>query len=109
MILTDSLGKLATTSDDSKSHTLHGPLLLFAARNFPSELKLRSLIDVLVSASVRTDSMAGHLKTLKCPSYKRRIERNEGMSIIISFYCYNRSTQKQETINSSKHKYKIML
>jgi hypothetical protein len=86
------------TSVEFKSHTLHGPLLLFTARNFSSELKstvqtkgyhqylatnipvkrvqliifhlkLRSLIDVLISGSARTDSMAGHLKTLKCPSY----------------------------------------
>jgi hypothetical protein len=28
---------------------------------------------------------------------------------IISFHCYNRSTQKQETINTSKHKCKIKL
>jgi hypothetical protein len=37
---------------------------------------VRSLIDVLVSVSVRTGAIAGHLKTLKCPSYKR-IEINE--------------------------------
>jgi hypothetical protein len=94
-----SLGRLATTSDDCKSHTLHGPLLLFTTRNFSSELRrwikaeepisisqpiikwkkssmdicyliVRSLIDVLVSISVRTDPMVGQLKTLKCPSYK---------------------------------------
>jgi hypothetical protein len=37
--LTASLGRLATTSDDCKSHTLHGPLLLFTAINLSSELK----------------------------------------------------------------------
>jgi hypothetical protein len=57
-------------------------------------LIVRSLIDVLVSISVKIDPMVGQLKTLKCP--KEYKETN--MSITIRFQCHNRSSKRKKKI-----------
>ena len=74
---------------------------------------VRSLIDVLVSVSVRTDAMAGHLKTLRCPSYNR-IDRNERVNNHKISVPKQRLQEKQENhistmTKTSKHKCKTIL